>query len=202
MSQHYLAPAARSEGEVREKGSRFVASIAPAPDERTARAVLDELARAHPDASHHCWAWRIGWPAAERASDAGEPHGTAGQPILRVLQGAELTDIVAVVVRWFGGTKLGKGGLARAYAAAAGAALDGLPTRRRFVRRRVRLTVPYDKLGAVQRFVQPPEVEIVSGRYGEAAELELAVVEERLEALRELAGALGISSAETGPMVD
>ena len=75
-------------------------------------------AASYPTPPHHCWAWRLGAPPRERSSDAGEPAGTAGVPMLQVLRGAGLSDVLAVVVRWFGGTKLGKGGLARAYAAA------------------------------------------------------------------------------------
>jgi len=138
---------------------------------------LGQLRKRYPDATHHCFAWRIGWPAAERAADAGEPAGTAGQPILRVLAGAGLSDVVAVVVRWFGGTKLGKGGLARAYTAAAQAALARLATRYELPRRRFRLRVPYDRIGAVKRLVRAGAVELVSESYLVDAELVLAVVE-------------------------
>jgi len=123
----YAAPLDESRAEIREKGSRFLAVIGPAMDEAAARAALGTLEREFPDATHHCWAWRLGSPARERSSDAGEPAGTAGIPMLQVLRGAGLSDVLAVVVRWFGGTKLGKGGLARAYAAAAREALAALP---------------------------------------------------------------------------
>ncbi len=158
-------------------GSRFFAYVAPAPTGEAAREFLEQLRKRYPDATHHCFAWRIGWPAAERAADAGEPAGTAGQPILRALAGAGLTDVVAVVVRWFGGTKLGKGGLARAYTAATQAALVALPTRRELPRRRFRLCVPYDRIGAVKRLVRAGVVELVSETYLVDAELVLAVVE-------------------------
>src|SRR5687768_18408079 len=123
----YTAPAGESRAEIREKGSRFLAVIGPAADEAAAKARLATLEREFPDATHHCWAWRLGSPPRERSSDAGEPAGTAGVPILQVLRGAGLSDAQAVAVRWFGGTRLGKGGLARAYAAAAREALQGLP---------------------------------------------------------------------------
>jgi uncharacterized YigZ family protein len=188
----YPAPAGESWGEIREKGSRFLAWIGPASGEETAKAALDGLARRYPDASHHCWAWRLGTPPRERSSDAGEPSGTAGVPILQVLRGAGLSDVLAVVVRWFGGTKLGKGGLARAYAAAAREALAGLPVAQRVSTVRIALQVSYERVGAVKRLIHPPEVELESEVYAEAAQLILAVHEDRRDALREALADLGI----------
>lgn len=147
-----------------------------------------------PDATHHCFAWRIGWPPQERAADAGEPAGTAGQPILRTLAGAGITDVVAVVVRWFGGTKLGKGGLARAYTAATQAALAELSTRIELPRRRLRLRVPYDRIGAVKRLVRAPAVELASESYGADAEIVLAVVESELAGLLATLEDLGLGA--------
>ena len=188
----YAAPAGESWGEVREKGSRFLAWIGPAADEDAAKTALDGLARRYPDATHHCWAWRIGSPPRERSSDAGEPSGTAGVPILQVLRGAGLSDVLAVVVRWFGGTRLGKGGLARAYAAAAREALAGLPVAQRVPTVRIALQVPYERVGAVKRLIHPPQVELESETYAEAAQLVLAVHEGRRDALREALADLGI----------
>ena len=106
------------------KKSRFIADIAPAQDEGMAQAFIASVQTARADANHHCWAWRLasgdgGW----RVSDDGEPGGTAGRPILARIDGAALCGVVVVVTRYFGGTKLGKGGLIRAYGGAAGAAL-------------------------------------------------------------------------------
>jgi uncharacterized YigZ family protein len=192
---NYPAPAGESWGEIREKGSRFLAWIGPAAGEHpedTAKAALDGLARRYPDATHHCWAWRLGSPPRERSSDAGEPSGTAGVPILQVLRGAGLSDVLAVVVRWFGGTRLGKGGLARAYAAAVREALSGLPVAQRVPTVRIALQVPYEKVGAVKRLIHPPEVELESEQYAETAQLILAVHEERRDSLREALADLGI----------
>ncbi|HEV2852454.1 MAG TPA: YigZ family protein [Thermoanaerobaculia bacterium] len=190
----YAAPAGESRAEIREKGSRFLAVVAPAADEGAAKAVLAALEREFPDATHHCWAWRLGSPPRERGSDAGEPAGTAGVPMLQVLRGAGLSDVMAVVVRWFGGTKLGKGGLARAYAAAVREALPGLPLAARVPTARVAFAIPYEKVGAVKRLLRPPEVELEAEEYGAAARLVLAVHEERLAAVRETLADLGIES--------
>ena len=192
----YLVPAAAARAELREKGSRFLALLEPAADEAAARARLQEIAAAHRDATHCCWAWRLGSPARERCHDAGEPGGTAGPPILRALQTAELADALLVVVRWYGGTKLGKGGLVRAYGAVAREAVAAASIARRLQRVRIALDLPYAHRGAVQRLIHPPEVELVEESFGEHVRIVLAVAEERLAAVRELAGALGLPIVE------
>lgn len=200
----YPSPAGEARAEIREKGSRFLAVLGPAADEEGAKARLAALEREFPEATHHCWAWRLGDPPRERSSDAGEPTGTAGVPILQVLRGAGLSDVLAVVVRWFGGTKLGKGGLARAYAAAAREALPRLPVVLRVPTVRLALRIPYEKVGAVKRLLHPPEVELEAEEYGEDARLVLAVHEGRMEALREAIADLGIRDSlfiETRPSV-
>ncbi len=189
----------RGEAEVRELGSRFLAYLAPAPTSAAAKEFLGELRKRYPDATHHCFAWRIGWPPEERAADAGEPSGTAGQPILRALAGAGVSDVVAVVVRWFGGTKLGKGGLARAYTAATQLALAALPTRQELPRRRLRLKVPYDRIGAVKRLVRAPEVELASESYLAAADIVLAVVESSVPAFLATLEELGLEAEPAEP---
>jgi uncharacterized YigZ family protein len=189
----YRAPLAETRAEIREKGSAFLAAVGPAADEAAAKAHLLRLEKEFPDATHHCWAWRLGAPPRERGADAGEPAGTAGVPILQVLRGAGLSDVMAVVVRWFGGTKLGKGGLARAYAGATREALLGLPLVDRVPTARLAVEIPYEKVGAVKRLLRPPEIELQEEEYGAAARLVLAVHEEREEALREALAELGIA---------
>ena len=164
----------------------------PAADRAAAEAGLDRLRATHPDATHHCYAWRIGWPPVERAADDGEPAGTAGQPILRVLRGAGLSDVLAVVVRWFGGTKLGKGGLARAYAGATLAAVADLPTRVERVTRELAIELPHERLGAVKRLIHPPEVTLLEERYAERGTLRLRVDEEAWSRLLEQLAAIGV----------
>ena len=171
----YPTPTGSAEAEIREKGSRFLAVLGPADGEEAAKAGLAAVARRFPDATHHCWAWRVGAPPRERSSDAGEPAGTAGVPILQVLRGAGLSDVLAVVVRWFGGTKLGKGGLARAYAGATREALRGLPVAVRVPAVRLTLQLPYERVGAVKRLIHPPAVELASEEYGQEARLVLVV---------------------------
>ncbi|ERL08755.1 IMPACT family protein [Olsenella profusa] len=143
-------------GEVEERRSRFIAHITHVEGEREARAFVDSVRSSHRDARHNVPAWALS-DGRERRSDDGEPQGTAGQPILDVLHGADLADVCCVVTRYFGGTLLGSGGLARAYAAAVQRALEQARTEGSIVRMalvtRVTATVPYGAYGRVERLV-------------------------------------------------
>lgn len=141
-----------SDVEIRVKGSRFVAVALAVADEDAVRAHVERIRRRAHDATHHCSAYRIGPPGAvrERFDDDGEPSGTAGKPILAAIEGRGIHDVLVVVTRWFGGTKLGTGGLARAYGEAAAAALDAAPAKEVVVRREVRVACDFDRLGAVE----------------------------------------------------
>ena len=110
-------PAAPSRAEFKVKGSRFIAEIGRVTSEEEIHTALEEIRRRERGATHHCFAWRIGDPETGtwRVNDDGEPAGTAGKPILQALDGQRLSNSLAVVTRYFGGTKLGKGGLIRAY---------------------------------------------------------------------------------------
>ena len=109
-------PTAFSAFKLREKASVFLTELHPASNSEDRAAILAKLRKRDFDATHHCSAWRVGTPVAGWGSDDdGEPSGTAGSPMLRVLEGEGLTDCLAVCIRWFGGTKLGTGGLVRAY---------------------------------------------------------------------------------------
>jgi len=186
----YRTPARAVEAELKDRGSRFLAFVHPVTDAVDAEAVLAELRQRFRDASHHCWAWRLGEPAVERASDDGEPAGTAGKPMLLALGG--VSDVVAVVVRWFGGTKLGKGGLARAYGGAVREALIELPTVRRFPTDDIELHLSYDQVGALKRVIDPPEIELLEEVYGEGVIARLRVARYRREELVESLRAHGV----------
>ncbi|OFE14719.1 YigZ family protein [Humibacillus sp. DSM 29435] len=128
----YLTLAASTWAEIEVRRSRFVCTVAPVSSEDAARAAIEGVRGASRDAGHHCTAFVLGSEAATvRTNDDGEPSGTAGAPMLDVLRGHGLTDVVAVVARWFGGTLLGTGGLIRAYADAVTAALDDATLLRR-----------------------------------------------------------------------
>jgi uncharacterized YigZ family protein len=187
----YRAPSKAAEAELRERGSRFLARLVPVRREVLAREELERVSAAHRSATHHCWAWRLGWPPRERSADAGEPAGTAGPPILRTLQGAGVSDCLLVVSRWFGGTKLGKGGLARAYAGAARSCLAVAELVERVETIRVQLELPYDRLGGVERLLDSPGVAIRDQSFAERVRFELEVEARRAASFREALADLG-----------
>lgn len=151
----YLTLAGPGEHEDVVKGSRFVASATPLAHVDDAEAFVTARRAADPDASHHVWAWRYG--EALRWSDDGEPAGSAGRPVAEVLLKRGLDRAAVVVTRTFGGTKLGVGGLVRAYGAAAARALDAAGTRTVAARQRWRVRVPYGSVDALLRAASDDE---------------------------------------------
>ena len=165
------------------RGSRFLAYVAPVSDADAARALAAEARTRHPDASHHCSAWRVG--AEMAADDDGEPGGTAGRPMLEVLLKRDLDRVSAVCVRWFGGTKLGAGGLARAYGGTVAQALDLAGTT--VVHETVTATVfvPYPRIDVAHRLLDGwPELRKGEPAYGPAGvRIPVTVRADRAEAL-------------------
>ena len=188
----YRAPRTAGRAELRERGSKFLALIEPVANEIGAKEKLAELEREFRRATHVCWAMRLGSPAQETHSDAGEPAGTAGEPMLMVLRGDGLSDALAVVVRWFGGTKLGRGGLARAYADVTRMAVKDTPSVVRVPTVRINLEVPFESLGAIKWLKRLPEVDILSQDFGESALINLRIWESRVEDFRAMAPGLGV----------
>ncbi|HSN67822.1 MAG TPA: YigZ family protein [Thermoanaerobaculia bacterium] len=180
---HYRTLTESVQAEVRVQRSRFLALAFPIAGEAAFEAALASIRRERFDATHHCWAWRLFDPERSRSSDAGEPSGSAGRPILQAIQSAELHDIGVVVVRWFGGVKLGTGGLARAYRDAAQEALRSAAIQERWIYERISVTAPHRDANLVFRMVRPPEIVLASSEFGTAAHFELDV-------RRDLAGAI------------
>ncbi len=131
MSKNYSVPDGSTEILYEIKKSKFIARFCLAANRSEAMKVLDQAKKDYPDARHHCWAYLIGppkTPTLMAMSDDGEPSGTAGKPILNVMQHKEVGDVMIVVIRYFGGIKLGAGGLVRAYSQATQMAYDRAPT--------------------------------------------------------------------------
>jgi uncharacterized YigZ family protein len=129
MTRDYPVPSGYLERKTEVKKSRFIARIFPVVSRDEVKGFVEQAHKDHPDARHVCWAYQIGRPgsAAEAAmNDDGEPSGTAGKPILSVIQHKDMGDVLVLVIRYFGGTKLGAGGLVRAYAGAAESVLSGV----------------------------------------------------------------------------
>ncbi|PJF29473.1 MAG: YigZ family protein [Phototrophicales bacterium] len=145
MTEPYLIPNGFHRIETEVARSRFIASVEYTPTVDNAKAFLGQIRAEMPDASHHVYAFRVGYGASviEGMSDDGEPAGTAGPPVLAVLRGSKIGDIAIVVTRYFGGTKLGTGGLVRAYSEAAHVALNSLATTLKIEKRLLGIEIPY-----------------------------------------------------------
>ncbi len=166
-------------------GSKFLAAIAQSGTVSDATEYLHLRSRRYPDASHHCWAYRIGRPGEliERSSDAGEPSGTAGRPILDALRGEHLENVICVVTRYFGGTKLGTGGLVRAYADAANAVISEAGFVEQKVVRLITLDFDHERTGIVYRALEEFGVHFHQGHYDERAHGHIEVPQSRVSLL-------------------
>jgi uncharacterized YigZ family protein len=164
------------------KGSRHIATLAPISDEAAVAVLLDELRAEFPDANHHAYAWRLG-RRGERFyySDDGEPSGSAGRPILQHLEGRDVTNLILVVSRIFGGTKLGVGGLVRAYGGAARAVLDAVSIVEVIPKIKIEVEFPYGCSNAIQALLHTRDIQTLSADYGEQVTMVLEVIESEVE---------------------
>ncbi len=171
----YLTLAGPATVETEVKRSRFRCDVARVDDEDAARALVEDARRQWHDARHHCSAWVLGSDArVRRMDDDGEPSGTAGAPMLDVLTRRGLSDVAAVVTRWFGGTLLGAGGLVRAYGDAVGQALDAAGTRERHRRLLLAVEVAVADAGKVENLLRSTWP-VTGVEYGTRATLTVAV---------------------------
>jgi uncharacterized YigZ family protein len=182
LMARYLVPAGRTRVETRAGNSRFIATLARADSLAAAREILAEIRREFPDATHHVYAFRAGHgPAVQEAlSDDGEPAGTSGPPVMAVLRGADLGDAALIVTRYFGGTKLGTGGLVAAYQAAAKAVLAAAAREPRIDRSPVRLVLAYPLLAALRNLVYECDGVVTSEQFAAEVELTAEVASDRL----------------------
>ena len=165
----YPVPARVHRVEETIQRSRFITTLAHAPDAEAAHAFVERIREELPDATHHCWAFVAGPPGSTThigMSDDGEPHGTAGRPMLTALLHGGVGEVVAVCARYYGGVKLGTGGLGRAYAGGVKAALDTLPTEERVDRVVLDVRVGYANVDALQRLVTEMDVVVEDETYG------------------------------------
>lgn len=173
-----------AEAASRQKSSRFLAFAYPVDGEAEIRDRLGLLRKRYFDATHHCYAWRLG-PGGEhfRSSDDGEPSGTAGRPILGQLLSRGVTDCLIVVVRYFGGTKLGVPGLIAAYREAAAEALDAAEIVERTVDVRLRVSFPYLAMNEVMRIVKEEQPRIEAQTFDNLCTMRLIVRNSRADQL-------------------
>jgi uncharacterized YigZ family protein len=176
MEDTFLTLRKGAEAETKIKGSRFIGEAIPVVSEEEAEAAIAAIRKRAYTATHQCTAYRIG-PAAHlfRFNDDGEPSGTAGQPILRQIEGRDLTNTLVVVTRYYGGTKLGTGGLIRAYGEAAALALDAAPVQQCILRERVRLRFGYEDTSPAMHTIGQFDAEIQETHYSEETEIVVGV---------------------------
>jgi len=182
-TDHYRTLAAPAEYRQKIERSDFLGMAFAVGSDEEFFAELERIEKRYFDASHHCWAFRL-FDGRQRSSDAGEPSGTAGRPILSAIEGASLYELGVVVVRWYGGVKLGTGGLGRAYRDTAASALREAPTLDRYVYERVKVTVAFSALSKVYRLVDPPNVVLAGEHFGETNEFEFDVRASLVESFR------------------
>ncbi len=176
MADTYLTLARPSEAIFREKMSKFLAFAHPASTVEEAKAVIAQYQKKYFDARHVCWAYMLGFERTDfQSNDNGEPSGTAGKPILGQINSFGLTDTVIVVVRYFGGIKLGTSGLIAAYREAARLSLEEAEIVERKVMKQIEFTFPYLSMNDVMRLVKQSDLEILSQQFDNACAMTLAV---------------------------
>lgn len=182
-AQKFTTIAGEAAADLRDRGSKFLAFVYPVRDVAEVKTRLKALRALHPKANHHCYAYRVGTAGTEwRAVDDGEPSGSAGRPILAALDSAGLTDVLAVVVRYFGGTLLGVPGLIAAYRGAAAEALAGAGRVEKWVEKAVRIEADYPVLGEVLHLLKSSEATITKQEQGLFCTVEARIPLHRLDA--------------------
>jgi uncharacterized YigZ family protein len=175
------------EVELRVTASRFLGQAFRADGEDESASRLEQIRRRFHDATHHCWAHRLGVPEAvvERGDDDGEPSGTAGAPILSILAGDSLFGVLVVVTRWFGGTKLGKGGLVRAYGAAARAAVEAAPARIVWREATLSIECAWEDVGLIETVLarEGSRIRSCERNFGDAPRFRVTMLESHAERL-------------------
>ncbi|MET8415782.1 YigZ family protein [Streptomyces sp. NPDC005134] len=185
MQEQYRTVARAGVHETEINRSRFICALAPAATEQEAQDFVARIRREHLTATHNCFAYVIGADASvQKASDDGEPGGTAGVPMLQMLMRREMRYVVAVVTRYYGGVKLGAGGLIRAYGGVVGEALDelGTITRQRF--RLATITVGHQRAGRLENDLRATGLAVREVRYAEAVIIEIGLPDSDVESFR------------------
>jgi len=189
QAARYPIPAQRFRSEIEVERSRFITTVQEVTTPEAAQAFVAELKTEFPDANHNCWAYLVGPPGSSDRiglSDDGEPHGVAGRPMLTTLQHSGLGDTAVVVTRYFGGIKLGKGGMVKAYTAAVQAALEQLPRGQRIDWAVLAVSFDYSLVTPLQRRLDDFEVETLASDYGEQVHVRLRLPVEQREGFEKM----------------
>jgi uncharacterized YigZ family protein len=185
MEDRYLEIARESHIEIKIKGSRFIGETRLVSSAENAAAKLEEIRKREHSATHHCYAWQVGLAVDTvfKYSDDGEPTGTAGKPIYDVLVGSDLTNVLVVVTRYYGGTKLGTGGLVHAYGDAAREAIAASGVKERFLTDDYRMDIAFPHYDRLQQLLQRLEISIIDSRFTDQVSLDVRVRRSRSEQL-------------------
>lgn len=185
MSEEYKAVYEGGEGELIEKKSRFIATVIPAESEEEALAFVEAMKKKYWNATHNCSAYVIGEKGQlKRCSDDGEPSGTAGRPMLEVLEGEGIRNVAVVVTRYFGGTLLGTGGLVRAYSASVKAGLASSVIITKIPGVKLKIETDYTGLGKIQYLLGEMGIRTLDSQYTDHVELDVLVPETMLERVK------------------
>lgn len=190
----FCSPSNTQRFELEIKRSRFLTTVGHIEGVDAGKAFIKDIRGKYPDANHHCWAMVAGSPDdiyKVDQSDDGEPKGTAGKPILNVLLHAGLGHTIVIVTRYFGGVKLGAGGLVRAYTQSTSMALSKLQTRHNYVRYEALVTLPYTLLEPLEYWIQSTNIEISARHFMESVQLTILVPTSELESLESRLTELG-----------
>lgn len=172
----YLTIAQKSEGLFKDRGSKFISYVFPVQNESEIKVFISELKKEHYAAVHHCYAYRIGADKQNyRMNDDGEPSGTAGKPIFGQIQSNDLTDILIVVVRYFGGTLLGTGGLIQAYRSAAAAAIQNNNIIKKNICYKYVLNFNFENMNDVMKLLKENNAMIYSQKFENTCEIEFSI---------------------------
>jgi len=196
MASTYPVPSKSCEVCYEIKKSRFIARAVFVDARELAMKELAQAKKDYPDARHHCWAYQFGNPksaASAAMSDDGEPSGTAGKPILNVLQHKNVGDVMIIVTRYFGGIKLGAGGLVRAYSASAQMAMDELETEQQVARESFELMCDFSQEQPIRHWLSLHDGVIDDTSYSQQVTMTVALAEEAGAALGEYLASLGAS---------
>lgn len=185
MSEEYKAVYEGGEGELIEKKSRFIATVIPAESEEEALAFIEAMKKKYWNATHNCSAYVIGEKGQlKRCSDDGEPSGTAGRPMLEVLEGEGIRNVAVVVTRYFGGTLLGTGGLVRAYSSSVKAGLASSVIITKIPGVKLKIETDYTGLGKIQYLLGEMGIRTLDSQYTDHVELDVLVPETMLERVK------------------
>ena len=189
MEDSYLTIKQPASGEFKDRGSRFIGYAFPVKSEEDISANIEALKKEHFKARHHCFAWRLGTDGQRfRANDDGEPSGTAGRPILGQIDSLELTDVLVVVVRYFGGTLLGTSGLIQAYREAAATSLSHAEIKEVVVQKEFLIDCDYALMPEVIHALKTRDIEIFNQDFGEKALIRIGIrlsqIDEKLLTLK------------------